>query len=239
MAMNSEHAAACAKPGPGTGRIRFAWAWVLLAWAALPAQAQTGVQIVSGNGQTLSVGGTSAALVTHSTVVIGAPSPAAVEGSVGLLYQIIADGSGGAAILRDTGNPRCFSGIFPGYCEVDYGVVASTASAFLRAGPLPGGTIQVRVCPAERVFTGMIWSGVRCIPGGFNFPVTFNATVRIAPVLSVTAESNVTASGATLNGTLQPNDNPVATVFDYRLLPAARSSRWRGRACPAAGPRSP
>ena len=96
--------------------------------------------------------------VVHSTAVIGAPSPAAVDGGVGLLYQIVVDGSGGAAILRDSANPRCFSNIFPGYCEVDYGVAESTASAFLRAGPLPSSAIQVRVCPAERVFTGTIWS---------------------------------------------------------------------------------
>ena len=222
MVSNTRQAVAHDRPAtpPRRGGTRFALAWALLAWMALPAQAQTGVQIVSGNGQTLSVGGTSLALVTHSTVVIGAPSPAAVAGGVGLLYLIIADGSGGAAILRDSANPRCFSSIFPGYCEVDYGVPASTASAFLRAGPVPGGAIQVRVCPAERVFTGTIWSGVRCIPGGFNFTATFNATVRIAPVLSVTAESNVTTSGATLNGTLLPNDNPVATAFDYRVLPS-------------------
>ena len=58
---------------PRRGGKWLALAWALLACGALPAQAQTGVQIVSGNGQTLSVGGTSVALVTHSTVVIGAP----------------------------------------------------------------------------------------------------------------------------------------------------------------------
>ena len=217
-------------PGPG-----LATAWrgaalralalaglALLALLALPAQAQVGINIVSGNNQQVPVGGTSSPLVVSTNIIIGAPQPGAVDGMQGVLFAITSDGSGGATILRDAGNPNCFSSTFPGYCEVAAGSTspAERASALVRVGNNGSAAITVRSCPAERVMSGMIWTGVRCIPGGFYFPADFTlSTTGAAPSLAVTTETAVTVTSTTLNGTVTPNGNTVQAYFEYRSYP--------------------
>lgn len=173
------------------------------------------VAYLTGDNQNLSVGSTSSLLSVYAYTIITQREPQAPNGSIGILFQVVSDTTGGATILRDSANPRCTS-VFPGYCTVDTDQAASYASVRVRMGNIASGTVVVRACTAS---LGV--SSVQCYPfGTYNQPYNFTLRTLAAPVPAVTAESAVSATGAILNGSVVPNGNSNLTgYFEYRVAP--------------------
>jgi hypothetical protein len=188
---------------------------LLMGISGLPSTASAQVAYVAGDNQSLSVGSTTATLSVYAYTIILQGAPQAPNGSIGILFSVVSDTTGGATILRDTANPRC-SSVFPGYCTVDTDQAASTASVRVRLGNNASGTVVVRACTAS-----MGVSSVQCFAfGPFNQPYNFTLRTLAAPVPAVSTESAVTATGATLNGSVVPNGNSnLAGYFEYRVLP--------------------